>query len=81
MASFKPLLPAISNTDRTTPADVLLKLLAGFNSTGSTSRINFLSCLGQGIPVNLSIVSDDAGQLNVFNHTLRWIGSSTGSLH
>jgi hypothetical protein len=29
--------------------------------------------LVQGIPVNLSIVSDDAGQLNVFDHALRWI--------
>jgi hypothetical protein len=29
--------------------------------------------LAQGIPVNLSIVSDDAGQFNVFDHALCWI--------
>jgi hypothetical protein len=29
--------------------------------------------LVQGIPVNLSIVSDDAGQFNVFDHALCWI--------
>jgi hypothetical protein len=29
--------------------------------------------LAQGIPVNFSIVSDDAGQFNVFDHALCWI--------
>jgi hypothetical protein len=29
--------------------------------------------LDQGIPVNLSIISDDAGQFNVFDHALCWI--------
>jgi hypothetical protein len=29
--------------------------------------------LAQGIPVNLSIVSNDAGQFNVFDHALCWI--------
>ena len=29
--------------------------------------------LAQGIPVTLSIVSDDAGQFNVFDHALCWI--------
>ena len=29
--------------------------------------------LAQGIPVNLSIISDDAGQFNVFDHALCWI--------
>ncbi|MDD5410932.1 MAG: transposase [Methylobacter sp.] len=29
--------------------------------------------LAQGIPVNLSIVSDDAGQFNVFDHVFCWI--------
>lgn len=29
--------------------------------------------LDQGIPVNLGIVSDDAGQFNVFDHALCWI--------
>ena len=29
--------------------------------------------LAQGIPTNLSIVSDDAGQFNVFDHALCWI--------
>ena len=29
--------------------------------------------LAQGIPVNFSIVSDDAGQFNVFDHSLCWI--------
>jgi hypothetical protein len=29
--------------------------------------------LAQGIPVNLSIVSDDAGQFNMFDHALCWI--------
>jgi len=49
------------------------ELFAWFSSTESKSRINFLSCLGQGIPVTLSIVSDDAGQFNVFDHALCWI--------
>lgn len=31
------------------------------------------SLLAQGIPVTLSIVSDDAGQFNVFDHALCWI--------
>jgi hypothetical protein len=29
--------------------------------------------LAQGIPVNLTIISDDAGQFNVFDHALCWI--------
>src|SRR5664280_366888 len=29
--------------------------------------------LAQGIPANLSIISDDAGQFNVFDHALCWI--------
>lgn len=29
--------------------------------------------LNQGIPVNLGVVSDDAGQFNVFDHALCWI--------
>src|SRR5450756_2193694 len=29
--------------------------------------------LAQGIPANFSIVSDDAGQFNVFDHALCWI--------
>ena len=29
--------------------------------------------LAQGIPVTISIVSDDAGQFNVFDHALCWI--------
>jgi hypothetical protein len=29
--------------------------------------------LAQGIPVNLAIISDDAGQFNVFDHALCWI--------
>jgi hypothetical protein len=29
--------------------------------------------LAQGIPVNFSIISDDAGQFNVFDHALCWI--------
>ena len=29
--------------------------------------------LSQGIPVNFSIISDDAGQFNVFDHALCWI--------
>lgn len=29
--------------------------------------------LASGIPVDLSIVSDDAGQFNVFDHALCWI--------
>ena len=29
--------------------------------------------LAQGIPANLSIISDDAGQFNVFDHVLCWI--------
>jgi len=29
--------------------------------------------LNQGIPINLGIVSDDAGQFNVFDHALCWI--------
>jgi hypothetical protein len=31
--------------------------------------------LAQGIPVNFSIVSDDAGQFNVFDHALCWINA------
>jgi hypothetical protein len=29
--------------------------------------------LAQGIPANLSIISDDAGQFTVFDHALCWI--------
>ncbi len=29
--------------------------------------------LDQAIPINLGIVSDDAGQFNVFDHALYWI--------
>jgi hypothetical protein len=34
--------------------------------------------LAQGIPVDFSIISDDAGQFNVFDHALCWIHSERG---
>jgi len=34
--------------------------------------------LAQGIPVNLAIISDDAGQFNVFDHALCWIHAERG---
>ena len=36
------------------------------------------SLLSHGFPIDIAIVSDDAGQFNVFNHALCWIHAERG---